>query len=108
MAVPPMRPEGVPEELVDAAVARWLADSTRSWTWETVAKHMLAAALPAYAHVVAEKIRALPVRRCVNDSDGDGDCAACARNPDAPCRQPIPAEQLIASVAGLIDSRSRK
>ncbi|MFG3014326.1 hypothetical protein ACGFZB_28685 [Streptomyces cinerochromogenes] len=25
--------------------------------------------------------------RCVNDTDGDGDCAACARNPDAPCRQ---------------------
>lgn len=25
--------------------------------------------------------------RCVNDTNGDGDCAACARNPDAPCRQ---------------------
>jgi hypothetical protein len=23
---------------------------------------------------------------CANDTDGDGDCAACARNPDAPCR----------------------
>jgi hypothetical protein len=23
---------------------------------------------------------------CVNDTDGDGDCAACARNPEAPCR----------------------
>ena len=25
--------------------------------------------------------------RCVNDTNGDGDCAACARNPNAPCRQ---------------------
>ncbi len=24
--------------------------------------------------------------RCTRDTDGDGDCAACARNPDAPCR----------------------
>ena len=23
---------------------------------------------------------------CVNDTDGDGDCPACARNPEAPCR----------------------
>ncbi len=23
---------------------------------------------------------------CVNDTNGDGDCAACARNPEAPCR----------------------
>lgn len=23
---------------------------------------------------------------CVNDTDGDGDCAACTRNPQAPCR----------------------
>jgi len=26
------------------------------------------------------------VSACVNDTDGDGDCAACARNPEAPCR----------------------
>jgi hypothetical protein len=26
------------------------------------------------------------VRVCVNDTDGDGNCAACARNPEAPCR----------------------
>lgn len=25
--------------------------------------------------------------RCVNDTDGDGNCAACARDPQAPCRQ---------------------
>lgn len=25
--------------------------------------------------------------RCINDTNGDGDCAACARNPQAPCRQ---------------------
>ena len=25
--------------------------------------------------------------RCVNDTNGDGDCPACAHNPDAPCRQ---------------------
>lgn len=24
--------------------------------------------------------------RCVNDTNGDGDCAACAHNPNAPCR----------------------
>ncbi|RSD21986.1 hypothetical protein [Amycolatopsis eburnea] len=30
-----------------------------------------------------------PTTRCVNDANGDGDCAACARNPDAPCRQPF-------------------
>lgn len=23
---------------------------------------------------------------CVNDTDGDGNCPACARNPEAPCR----------------------
>lgn len=23
---------------------------------------------------------------CLNDTDGDGDCAACARDPEAPCR----------------------
>ncbi|MEV7814270.1 hypothetical protein AB0P05_26625 [Streptomyces flaveolus] len=23
---------------------------------------------------------------CLNDTNGDGDCAACARNPEAPCR----------------------
>lgn len=23
---------------------------------------------------------------CLNDTDGDGDCAACARDPKAPCR----------------------
>ncbi|MFJ6636589.1 hypothetical protein ACIQMR_35275 [Streptomyces sp. NPDC091376] len=26
------------------------------------------------------------IGQCVNDTDGDGDCAACARNPNAPCR----------------------
>ena len=31
--------------------------------------------------------RRLDRRRCVNDTDGDGNCPACARNPDAPCRQ---------------------
>jgi hypothetical protein len=31
-----------------------------------------------------------PTTRCVNDTNGDGDCAACARNPDALCRQPTP------------------
>jgi hypothetical protein len=29
----------------------------------------------------------MPKKVCVNDTDGDGDCAACAHNPDAPCRQ---------------------
>ncbi|MBK3631594.1 hypothetical protein JHN52_01185 [Streptomyces sp. MBT97] len=30
-----------------------------------------------------------PIRQCVNDTDGDGNCAACARNPEAFCRQPL-------------------
>ncbi|MFF9268606.1 hypothetical protein [Streptomyces rochei] len=25
---------------------------------------------------------------CVNDRDGDGNCPACARNPEAACRMP--------------------
>jgi len=28
--------------------------------------------------------------RCVRDTDGDGNCAACAHNPEAPCRVPVP------------------
>lgn len=31
--------------------------------------------------------RAQESGRCVNDTDGDGNCAACVDNPDAPCRQ---------------------
>lgn len=31
------------------------------------------------------------LKRCVNDTNGDGDCAACARNPQSPCRQ-LPGE----------------
>jgi hypothetical protein len=27
---------------------------------------------------------------CANDTDGDGNCAACARNPEAPCRTTDP------------------
>jgi hypothetical protein len=27
--------------------------------------------------------------RCINDTDGDGNCAACARNPYAPCRMVV-------------------
>lgn len=27
---------------------------------------------------------------CENDTNGDGDCPACARNPEAPCRLPLP------------------
>jgi hypothetical protein len=35
----------------------------------------------------AEYAKTGKLRRCVNDTDGDGDCAACARNPQALCRQ---------------------
>jgi hypothetical protein len=31
-----------------------------------------------------------PQTVCINDTNGDGDCAGCARNPQAPCRQ-VPA-----------------
>jgi hypothetical protein len=30
---------------------------------------------------------------CVNDRDGDGDCAACAHNPEALCRVPLAARR---------------
>lgn len=41
--------------------------------------------------------------RCVNDTDGDGNCAACARNPQAPCRQ-TPEERLLGAVVRGMDS----
>jgi hypothetical protein len=41
--------------------------------------------------------------RCVNDTDGDGNCAACARNPQAPCRQ-TPGDRLRAALAKGMDS----
>lgn len=56
-----------------------------------------------YAHELAEQQWGQIQKRCVNDSDGDGDCAACARNPDALCRQPTPEGRAIARVANLID-----
>ncbi|MFF5471058.1 hypothetical protein [Streptomyces achromogenes] len=31
------------------------------------------------------------VRICLNDTNGDGNCAACARNPKASCRVAVPA-----------------
>lgn len=43
----------------------------------------ITAALPQLA-------TASPAGRCANDTDGDGNCAACAHNPEAPCRQPLP------------------
>lgn len=46
---------------------------------------------PSDAFAALVHIRAIvdrePATRCVNDdTDGDGDCAACAHNPNAPCR----------------------
>lgn len=32
---------------------------------------------------------------CVNDTDGDGNCAACARNPDASCRRSVNIEAIL-------------
>jgi hypothetical protein len=32
-------------------------------------------------------VKTQPAGRCANDTDGDGDCAACARHPEAPCRR---------------------
>lgn len=55
--------------------------------------------LDAHAHELAEKTRAGARGPCVNDTNGDGDCAACARNPEALCRPLRSAEQL----ADLID-----
>lgn len=53
----------------------------------------------AYAHEMAEQIRGKVQRRCVNDSDGDGDCATCARDPQALCRQPTAEGQAFARAA---------
>lgn len=61
------------------------------------------AVIDAFAHELAEKIRGKIERRCVNDSNGDGDCAACARNPQAFCRQPTAEGQVFARAADLID-----
>lgn len=35
---------------------------------------------------------------CVNDTDGDGNCAACARNPEAPCRPVFHGDLLVTAV----------
>lgn len=32
---------------------------------------------------------------CVNDTDGDGNCPACARNPEAPCRVSVNIEAIL-------------
>ncbi|MDX3314662.1 hypothetical protein P1S61_37545 [Streptomyces sp. ME08-AFT2] len=57
----------------------------------------------AFAHELAEQQRGHIQKQCVNDSDGDGDCAACARNPEALCRQPTLEGHAIARIADLID-----
>lgn len=57
----------------------------------------------AFAHELAEKQRRLTRKVCVNDRDGDGDCAACARNPEAPCRQYSREDQAIRLAADEID-----
>lgn len=65
------------------------------------------ALIDAFAHELAEKIRGQVELRCVNDSDGDGDCAACARNPQALCRQPTAEGQAVARAADLIDPAAK-
>ena len=59
--------------------------------------------LDAFAHELADKIRRMVHKRCVNDTDGDGDCAACARNPEALCRQYTPEDEALLRAADLID-----
>lgn len=66
------------------------------------------ALIDAFAHELAEKIRGQVERKCVNDSDGDGDCAACARNPQALCRQPTTEGQAFVRAADLIDPVAAK
>lgn len=69
--------------------------------------HETAAFLDTYRDEVlreaATRIRRQVERRCVNDSDGDGNCAACARNPQALCRQPTLEGRAVAHAADLID-----
>lgn len=59
--------------------------------------------IDAFAHELADKIRRMVHKRCVNDTDGDGDCAACARNPEALCRQYTPEDEALLRAADLID-----
>lgn len=42
--------------------------------------------------------------RCVNDTNGDGDCAACARNPNAPCRQPMVDQEALTAAHLAVES----
>lgn len=44
---------------------------------------------------------------CVNDTDGDGNCAACARNPEAPCRKSAGDALKIALLGVMAPSRAR-
>lgn len=79
-----------------------------AWCWDTIGyEHMFKAAgfearelqqvewsqlwlfeavRPPDVELTTEEARAT---RCVNDTNGDGDCAACAHNPNALCRQPV-------------------
>jgi hypothetical protein len=48
------------------------------------------------ASLAREGIELEPLRDetvCVNDTDGDGNCATCARDPQAPCRRPKPVDR---------------
>lgn len=41
---------------------------------------------------------------CLNDTDGDGDCAACVRDPEAPCRVSARDWLYVRLTGALIDS----
>lgn len=76
--------------------------------WDNYTKAQKNEFINAFAHELAQQIRAFPRTQCVNDTDGDGNCAACARDPKALCRQPIPAEQLLGHAADLIDPETER
>ena len=78
-----------------------LSDAERAGVALTL--NSLADEADAFAHELAEQQRGHIQKQCVNDSDGDGDCAACARNPEALCRQPTLEGRAVARVADLID-----
>lgn len=81
----------------------WTNEGLKEWGHDRSDDIQADDLINAFAHELAEQIRHQIQKRCVNDSDGDGDCAACARNPDALCRQPTVEGRVIARVADLID-----
>lgn len=81
----------------------WANEGLKEWGHDRSDDIQAEDLINAFAHELAEQQRGHIQKQCVNDSDGDGDCAACARNPEALCRQPTLEGHAIARIAYLID-----